>query len=152
MQSHQNDKTFICLCLFKPNWATKRFKRNRPLLFSGFFPPLFKLLQMFSTVWILSHRFVSPDVAFFQDASMLKKKAFKQSQSNTQKKKNSKLHQIIRNLSIDDILQSSFCRSGFVPYSRTWASEWTIWSSSREAFLPRIHCMDEETINIVMKQ
>lgn len=37
-------------------------------------------------------------------------------------------------------LQSSFCRSGLVPYSRTWASEWTVCSSSRVAFLPRIHC------------
>ena len=38
-----------------------------------------------------------------------------------------------------EILQSSFCRRGLVPYSRTWASEWTVCSSSSVAFLPRIH-------------
>lgn len=54
-----------------------------------------------------------------------------------------KLHKIIH-LSINEILQSSFCRSGLVPYSRTWASEWIVCSSSREAFRPRIH-WDEDT-------
>lgn len=38
-----------------------------------------------------------------------------------------------------DILQSNFCRSGLVPYSSTWASEWTVCSSSSEAFRPRMH-------------
>lgn len=110
--------------------------------------------DVFNCFRILSHWFVSLNVAFFLGGYDVKKKNKKPLNSPIDVcrawylKKTSCTR--LLGTSINDILQSSFCRSGFVPYSRTCASEWTICSSSREAFLPRIHCMDED-INETLK-